>query len=276
MELPNRICRSQAVSGELAYIYGLKARAKRHHCIGYGTFSVDLEALEPLRKEYSRRFKPITYLPIYIKAVALAIQRNRQANAILFRKLFGLRIVEFEQIDVNLPITRKVEDRQITFIGTVRNAVAKSLVTIQDELTHYQRCPPEESFAIRRFLRLARLPLWLARLVHWRMTWSPAFYIRNVGTCGLTLVEGGDWGEYFFPIAPTSVVFGIGAARHEAVVRDGKLAIGRLLKCVLMADNYVISGLVGAGLAQEFQKLLQSGTFITEELQGAAEAARVS
>jgi pyruvate/2-oxoglutarate dehydrogenase complex dihydrolipoamide acyltransferase (E2) component len=274
MDLPNRICHSEAVRGERAYVYGLKARAQRHHCLGYGTFAVDLEALESLRKEYSRRVRPITYLPIYVKATALAVQRNPEANAVLFRKLFGYRIVRFEQVDVNLPITRQVGDRHITFIGTVRNAAAKSLACIQDEIRDYQRGPPEKSFAIRRFLRLARMPFWLTRLVHWRLTRSPAFYIRNVGTCGLTLVEGGDWYEHLFPVAPTSVVFGIGATRREPVVRGDAVAVGRVLKCVLMADNYVIPGLLGARLARDFKELLESGAFITEELRG-AEAVRV-
>jgi pyruvate/2-oxoglutarate dehydrogenase complex dihydrolipoamide acyltransferase (E2) component len=275
MEAGNRICRSETVRGERAYVYGLKARAQRHHCMGYGTFSVEMDTLESLRKEYSRRVRPITYLPLYVKATALAVQRNPQANAILFRKLFGLRIVQFEQVDVNLPITRKVGERWITFIGTVRNAAGKSLAQIQQELSDYQRCPAEESFAIRRLLRFDRIPLWLAQLVHWRMTRSPEFYIRNVGTCGLTLVEGGDWYEHLFPIAPTSVVFGIGAARREPVVRGESVEVGRVLKCVLMADNFVVPGLLGAKLAKDFKELLTSGVFITEEIRQSAEAARV-
>jgi pyruvate/2-oxoglutarate dehydrogenase complex dihydrolipoamide acyltransferase (E2) component len=276
MKLPNRILRRQTVRGEQAYIYGLKARAQKHHCLGYGTFAVELENVETLRKEYSRRVRPITYLPIYVKATALAVQHNPEANAILFRKWFGLRIVQFEQVDVNLPITRQVGGRWITFIATIRNAAGKSLADIQDELTAYQRSPPLENFAIRRFLRFDRMPLWLARFVHWRMTRSPESYIRNVGTCGLTLVEGGDWGEHFFPIAPTSVVFGIGAARREPVVRGHAVAISRVLKCTLMADNYVISGLVGARLAKEFKELLEEGAFIRAEFQQPAEAAHVA
>jgi len=38
-------------------------------------------------------------------------------------------------------------------------------------------------------------------------------------------VEGGDYGEYLFPLEPTSVVFGIGAARREPVVRGDQIVI---------------------------------------------------
>lgn len=266
MDAPNRICRDDPVHGETAYVYGLKARARWHHCLGHGTFSVDLGPVEELRRAYSRRVRPITYLPLYVKAVALTLQRNPEANAILFRRLFGLRIVRFERVDVNFPITRQYEGRWITFIGTVRDAPAKTLAQIQEELLVQQRGTPEACHALRRFLKLARLPLGLAKLFHWRMTRSPAFYVRNVGTCGLTLAEGGDWYEHLFPIAPTSVVFGLGAVRREPVVRGDAVVIARMLKVALMADNYVISGLVGARLARDFKEILESGTWIKEEI----------
>jgi pyruvate dehydrogenase E2 component (dihydrolipoamide acetyltransferase) len=269
METPNRICSSRPVQGEEAYGYGLKARARRHHCPAYGTFPVDVERLERLRRAYSRAVRPITYLPIYVKATALAVQRHPEANAILFRKPLGLRIVQFARVDVNLPITRRVGDRWITFIGTVRDAAAKSLAEIQAELREYQRCPPEKSFAIRRFQQFARMPLWMAQLIHTLMTWSPAFYSQSVGTCGLTLLDA-DWGEYLFPIAPTSVLFGIGAVRREPVVRGDEIVIGRRLKCCLMVDNFVVSGLTGARLGKEFKDLLESGAFIAEEIGPAA------
>ena len=53
---------------------------------------------------------------------------------------------------------RKIGDRWITFIGTIRNAASKTLAEIQEQLTAYQRCPPEESFAIRRFCSLIACP----------------------------------------------------------------------------------------------------------------------
>ena len=77
------------------------------------------------------------------------------------------------------------------------------------------------------------------------------------------------------PIAPTSIVFGIGGARREPVVRGNDVGVARVLKCTLMADNFVVSGLLAARLAKDFKELLESGSFIAEEIQQAAETARV-
>jgi pyruvate/2-oxoglutarate dehydrogenase complex dihydrolipoamide acyltransferase (E2) component len=267
MEAPNSIRREQDVFGEQAAVYCLKARAQRHHCLGYGTFSVDHDSLEHYRKEYSRKISPITYMPMYVKATALAIKLNPEANAMLFKKLLGLRIVQFENIDVNLPITRMIGDRPATFIATVRNAAAKSLAEIQDELVNYQKCDPDRSFAIRRFQRFARMPLWQIRLVQWRMTRNPDFYIRNIGTCGVTFLEG-DWGEHMFPIAPMGAVFGIGGTHSEPVIRDHTITVRRQVKGTLMVDNYIIPGLTASRLVKDFKELLERGSFVIDELKG--------
>ena len=265
MNPPNRILQHQDVAGELAYVYGLKARAQRHHCLGYGTFTVDVEGLGALRRRYSQMVSPITYLPIWIKATALAIREHPEANTILFKKLFGHRLVRFEQVDVNIPITRELDGRQITFIATVRDAPNKSLSQIQRELTALQRSAADENFALERYRKLARVPSWLVRLIHWWMTVSPEFYVRNVGTCGVTTI-GGDWYDFFLPIAPTSFVFGVGAIRREPVVRRDEVVARRVLRCSSMADNYAVSGLAGAEVARHFKEVIESGAVITDEL----------
>ena len=262
---PNRILGEEGLRGESAYVYAFKARARDHHCLGYGTFTVDLTALEPLRKEYSRRVRPITYLPLFLKATALAVQRHPEANSILFKKLFGRRIVRFERVDVNLPITRRLGAGWTTFIGAVRDAPNKPLHRIQEEISHFQRCDPGESPYLQRMIRFRRMPLWLAQYVHARMTWDPAFYVRSVGTCGLTLATG-DAHDHGLPIAPTSAVFGIGGARREPVVRGDEIRIARVLKASLMVDNFVVSGLTGAALIRDFKELLETGSFIRDEL----------
>jgi pyruvate/2-oxoglutarate dehydrogenase complex dihydrolipoamide acyltransferase (E2) component len=270
MSEANRVVHDESVRGETAYVYGFKARARDHHCMGWGTFSVELTGLEKLRKEYTRRVAPITYLPLYLKATALTVQRHPDANSVLFRKLLGLRIVRFAHVDVNLPITRSVNGRSMTFIGTIRDAANKTLAQIQREITAYQRCPPEQSFHIRRMLRFSRMPLWQAKAVHRWMTWSPEFYIKNVGSCGLTFA-GGDWFEHGFPIGPTTAIFGIGGSHREPVVRGDEVGIARVLKCSLMVDNFVLSGLTGSLLIRDFKELLETASFVEEELAAAGE-----
>gem|GEM_PF-3793318 len=177
--------------------------------------------------------------------------------------------MQFERVDVNLPITRRFAGRWITFVAAIRGAARKPLRAIQGELTGFLRATPEECPALARFLQFDRMPLWQARLAHWWMKWSPEFYAGNVGTCGITLAEG-DGFEYGFPIAPTSVCFGFGGVVREPVARGDAVAVARVRKCSIMVDNYVVPGLVGAQLMRECKELLESGSFVAEELKGPA------
>jgi pyruvate/2-oxoglutarate dehydrogenase complex dihydrolipoamide acyltransferase (E2) component len=269
MTLPNRVVRQTPLRGEQAFVYGFKARAQRHHCLGYGTFTVDVSSLGELRKAYSKAVRPITYLPMYVKATALALRQNPEANAILFKTWFGYKVVQFEKVDVNLPITRRLGERPLTFIATIRDAVSKSLAEIQDEIAWHQQCPPEKSFAIQRVLRFEKVPFLLASWLHWRMAWNPSLYIRNVGTCGVTFLESEEGFDRIFPIAPTSVVFGIGGVAREPVARGDAVTVGRVLKCTLMADNFVVSGWTGMKLAKDFKQALERGAVAREESQPA-------
>jgi pyruvate/2-oxoglutarate dehydrogenase complex dihydrolipoamide acyltransferase (E2) component len=276
----NLIVESNVIRGVQAYVYAFKARAQRHHCLGYGTWTVDFATVERLRREYSRTVSPITYVPIYVKATAMALARNPEANAILFKTWYGSRrIVRFARVDVNLPIIRTVDGELMTFIGTIRDAASKTLQEIQAELTEYHRCDPEASFSIRRLRRFAGKPLWFARLIHWLLTMSPRFYVDSVGTCGLTFapqpsrdahgsVEG-DWYDWFFPTGPTTVAFCIGGVKKEPAVDGDAIVVRRVMRVTGMMDNFVLSGFTAAQLASDFRNILENGEFAAAELMAA-------
>ena len=187
---PTGISHSEPVTGVSAYVYGFKARAQRHHCLGYGTFTIRAEQLEALRKEYSRRIQPITYVPLLVKATALAIAKYPEANAILFKRVWGYRIVQFDKVDVNLPITRELDGQEVTFVATIRDAASKTLAEIQDELTAYERSAPDELYALQRFRRLARLPYWLVQAGALVDDPQSAFLCRECGNVWSDLHRG--------------------------------------------------------------------------------------
>jgi len=258
--------RSERMTSIETYMYGLKARAHRHHCLAYGTFPVDLTRLTRLRRVYSRQIRPVTLLPFFIKAVALAVRRTPDVNRILFRRFpFGRCIVRFDDVDVNVPITRVVDGETTTFIGTIRGADCLSVAAIQDTLAHLQRGSPAESPDIQKIRRLRRAPSFVASLFHWLMSRSPRFYLKNAGTCSLTTLDGMR-GDYFLAIGPTTSLFSVGGIGDEPIVRNGAVVVRRVLKAALAVDNYVVTGLQGVALARTFQELLESGSFVDEEL----------
>lgn len=265
--------RSERMTSIETYMYGLKARAHLHHCLVHGTFPVDMTRLGSLRRMYSKQIRPVTLLPFFIKAVALSVRRTPEVNRILFRRFpFGRRIVRFDDVDVNVPITRMIDGEMMTFIGTIRHADTLSVAGIQDALEEMQRGSPSESPSIEKIRRLKRAPPFVASLFHWLMSRSPGFYLRNAGTCSITTLDGMR-GDHFFSIGPTTSLFCVGGIGEEPVVRNGAVVVRRMLKAALALDNYVVSGLQGVVLARTFQELLESGSFVDEELGAFSELA---
>jgi len=265
MTTENSIAHSAPLSGLGAYAHGLKQRAQRHHCVGYGVFRVDVEAMGRLRREYARRVRPITSLPILVKATALAVAQVPQANSILFKRWFGHRVVRFSQVDVNVPLTRLVDGEPLTFLVIVRDANRKTLAEIQAQLQHALESPPDQVPEIARLTQAVRFPRLGWRIYHWLMTRSPSFYVKNGGTCALTVINE-SWGDHFFPIGPTTCVFSVGGPRPEAVVENDAVVVRRMAHVCLGADNYVLSGIQAAAVARAFQTLLQEPKFIQTEL----------
>jgi pyruvate/2-oxoglutarate dehydrogenase complex dihydrolipoamide acyltransferase (E2) component len=101
------------------------------------------------------------------------------------------------------------------------------------------------------------------------MTRSPTFYVKNGGTCALTVMNE-PWGDQFFPIGPTTCVFSIGGTRAEPVVTAGSIEVRRMAHICLGADNYVMSGPQAAAVARAFQILLQEPLFIQTEMDASA------
>jgi pyruvate/2-oxoglutarate dehydrogenase complex dihydrolipoamide acyltransferase (E2) component len=208
----------------------------------------------------------VTLMPFFIKAVALAVKATPEVNRILFRRFpLGKRIVRFDVVDVNVPVTREVDGEMVTFIGTIRGADKLTVGQIQDELEKLQRGAPDQSPSIEKYRRLKRSPPIVASIFHWLMTRSPAFYLKNAGTCSLSTLDGMR-GDHFFSVGPTTSLFCIGGIGDEVVARDGAPVVRRMLKAALALDNYVVSGLDGVVLARTFQELVESCSFIDEEL----------
>lgn len=249
------------------YIYGLKSRANLQHCLGHAMFPVDATELTAMRKRYSKQVRPVTKTSILIKAVALAIRANPSTIRILFQRLpFRRRIVNFDVIDVNVPITRIIDGEQLTFIGVIRGADKLSIAEIQDELTHLRRDPLEQSAPLQKLAKLKKSPPFVATIYHWLMSRIPSFYLKNAGTCGVVPMEA-ITGGHFFPIGPTTTIFGIGGIGDQVVAENGVPIVKRMLQVSLSLDNYVVSGPEGRALCVTLQKLLESCSFVRDEIE---------
>jgi len=76
------------------------------------------------------------------------------------------------------------------------------------------------------------------------------FTVSNLGMYGVGSL-------YAIVNAPQSCILGVGAIEQRPVVRDGELAVGRVMTCTLSVDHRAIDGATGAEFLATFRPLVE-------------------
>ena len=76
------------------------------------------------------------------------------------------------------------------------------------------------------------------------------FTISNLGMFGI---------EEFTAIInpPDACIMAVGGIKQTAIVKDGQLAIGNIMKVTMSCDHRVVDGAVGSAFLQTFKSLLE-------------------
>ncbi len=165
----------------------------------------------------------ISFNDLVVKAAAVALRQHPFVNA-------GWKETEIEFHEhVHMGVAVAVDEGLL--VPVIRHADAKSLSQISSETKELAKK------ARNRELQPA----------DWE---NSTFTISNLGMFGI---------EEFTAIInpPNSCILAVGAIVQEAVVEDGELKIGSMMRVTLSCDHRVVDGAVGAAFLQTFQQLLE-------------------
>ena len=82
--------------------------------------NVDIRRIEAA---YSDRGEKVPYSAVLVKAVALLARRCPGVNRMVFSTFYGKRMVEFESVDVNVPLLMDAGSGRFVFGAELRIAV---------------------------------------------------------------------------------------------------------------------------------------------------------
>ena len=235
----------------------------------YGTLSLRADAmlvyLDAFRKRTGRH---ITLSHVMAKAVAITLSEMPDANAILRWNRIYLR----EDIGVFFQVAMEDEKTgQVDLSGaTVFDAHQKSLLEIVQEFEQkvgsVKKGRDKSLEGTRSLFR--RVPFFLLNtaldLIGWlsytlnldlRFAGVPndpfgSVMITNIGSLGLE--------EAYVPLVPFSrvpLLLALGTVKEEAVVEDGKLAIGHVLRAFATFDHRVLDGVHAARMAKTLKRV---------------------
>jgi pyruvate/2-oxoglutarate dehydrogenase complex dihydrolipoamide acyltransferase (E2) component len=195
----------------------------------------------------------------YIVACAgRAIAADPAVHAL--RDLRG-RLVQYDDVDVNVSVEVRLEGRSFPMNHVVRAAHARSVRDIGDELRRVKRDP--EQSPTTRMAAGARVFLSLPGVIRrsaFRAVYRlPARQKALVGTVGVTAVgmvgHGGGWGTAF-QVHPVEIV--VGGISVTPGVTDAGIAPREHLHLTLSFDHDVVDGAPAARFASRLRDLIEA------------------
>ncbi|MFB1479550.1 pyruvate dehydrogenase complex dihydrolipoamide acetyltransferase [Corallococcus sp. RDP092CA] len=189
----------------------------------YLTVEVEMDAAVKIREEAKALDLKVSVNDIIVKAAAIALRRSPKMNV----SLQGDQVLHYGTVDVGIAVA--IEDGLITPI--IRDADLKGLQAISAE----SRDMAER--ARKRALKPAEYT-------------GGSLTVSNLGMYGI---------DQFIAVInpPQSAIIAVGAVAEKAVVRDGQLAVRKMMTVTLSGDHRVIDGATGAEYLRELKGLLE-------------------
>ena len=196
----------------------------------YVSMDIDADALWKLGEDLNARSPKegdgryvITLNDLVIKAAARTLRRMPTVNAAWTDDATVL----FDDVDISVAVA--IPDGLITPI--IRRADQKGLQTISAEMRDLAARAKAGKLKPEEFQ-------------------GGGFSISNMGMFGVS---------HFSAIInpPQAAILAVGAAAPRPVVKDGALAIARVMTCTLSCDHRVVDGAMGAAWLREFKRLCE-------------------
>lgn len=189
----------------------------------YLTVDVDMEAALEIRDEAKALDTKVSVNDIIVKAAGIALRRVPKMNV----SFQGDRILQFQNADVGIAVA--IEDGLITPI--IRDADQKGLNQLSAEARDLaergrnRKLKPEE-YA------------------------GGSITVSNLGMYGI---------DQFIAVInpPQAAILAVGTVSEKPVVKNGQLAVGKVMTMTLSGDHRAIDGALGAVYLKELKALLE-------------------
>jgi pyruvate dehydrogenase E2 component (dihydrolipoamide acetyltransferase) len=235
----------------------------------YGMLKIRADKSLAYIEEFRRRTnKRLTISHLMCKAVSMVFADMPDANAILRFNRIYLRdtIGVFFQVEMKDPKTGEIDLSGATLFDAHKKSMEELVDEFQARVDKVKAGKDKELegtrstfkiipyFALNLFLKALGFFVYTLNLdLRWAGVPKDAFgsaMVTNIGSLGLE--------EAYVPLVPYSrvpLLIAVGAIQEEAIVEDGKIEIGKILKCFATIDHRVLDGMHAAHMSKVMRKV---------------------
>ncbi len=176
------------------------------------------------KKDLAEKGIKLSYMPFIIKAVALALKRNKTLNSkldlpnnrVIYQKFYNIGFATDTPDGLMVPV--------------IKDADRKSIIEIAQAITDLSERARDRKIALDEIK-------------------GGTFSITNYGSIA---------GTYGVPVInyPEVAIMGIGRIKQEPVVRDGEIVIGQVLPLSMSFDHRIVDGADAARFIKDIMAML--------------------
>ena len=209
-----------------------------------------------------------------VKSIATALTEHRELNSMRS----GNRVIEFEDIDINVPVELDSSGEKTPRQVVIRNAACKSVEEIWEEIhaakERFQTAGntgEEDQWALSTMQRLFILPKFLLAILVRTLQGNPFNVKRMSGTTFVTSVTMPGISGFAVPyiIGPRAVSFALGSVVKKPAVVDQEIMSREILSMTVVFNHDIVDGAPAARFARRLKELLEGGAVLTRPASGA-------
>jgi pyruvate/2-oxoglutarate dehydrogenase complex dihydrolipoamide acyltransferase (E2) component len=225
---------------------------------------VDVTAAEDAIAQRRAQGERLTLFAFLLQAIAATLAEHSAFNAVRS----GLRIFEFEDVDVSVPVEVDSGEGRVPLQLVVRRVQAKSAAEIYAEIESArarfagQGELGAEDRTSRRLMRgVVLLPAFVRRWLLRRLMGSARAVKRWSGTTLVTAVgKFATTGGFVIPLTggPRATSFALGSVVRKPVVVDGEVVIRSMQSLTVVFDHALVDGGPAARFVRRLQERIES------------------
>lgn len=234
----------------------------------YGLLEVDVTTVRQFIAEHKARTgEALSFTGYLAFCLARAVDEDKSVQSYLKGRK---RLILFDDVDVGIPVERKMGAGRAPMGHIIRQANHKSYPEIHQEIRAVQASEVPPSKGMASWFRSGLMLPWplsglFMALVNAARRRDPTISVALGGTVAITAVgmfgHNSGWGLVPFPHSLALVVGGI--ARKPAVVGD-RIEPREILNLTVAFDHDIVDGAPAARFVQRLVELIESGYGLDE------------
>jgi len=229
-----------------------------------GLLEFDITTKKQIIADLQKKGKKVSLFASILKSIATALSAYPQLNSI--RNHY--RIIQFEDIDINIPLEIETQEGRIPRQVVIRNANQKTMEEIYSEIHSAKQeyeatghTGSEDKWAMRIMKILFFVPRFIRKWILRSIAKNPFMIKKQSGTTFITSVSKFISGSGFIiPYLSSSraVSFAVGSESDKFLIYNGKNVERTVISITIIFNHDIIDGAEAARFTNHLKQLIES------------------